>query len=427
MKSNKAQLLGRKIQMERDNRGWTLRELAAKTQLSHSYINRIEQGRLTPSEEALESLKSALNFTYKTSCDCQMPFQELARQLHRNLLYGNYIQAVNIGEKIYARREEFEQCPCYASYYLYMLACTQHTRKFRELRQPYYEKLNKIENIFEGDEKALYMFEKGLYFYYVHNDRQQAITILKAVESLTQDENLIAFANFFLGTLYSQDYRYYRHSLEAFDYAQRLYQNQNNFIRVMHTKSNKQMLYIYLNRFEDFEQINAETINYAKIKGEVVMYIVSLKNRAKYFIARREPEKALEVLNRYTDEQSAEDYFYKIYALYRLGIHVQALHTIQVFDKLDLSGRNIIYRYGSDAIKHAITQGDDEALIDRLKLFADKAFEHKEFMLIRIAFKLVSENLKNHRRYKEAYDYSNTLLEVVKEIIGKDVHHEKLS
>lgn len=56
-----AEKFGRKIKYWREKRGYTQEALAAKTKISRVIISRIENGRLSPRLEDVETLLKALN------------------------------------------------------------------------------------------------------------------------------------------------------------------------------------------------------------------------------------------------------------------------------------------------------------------------------------------------------------------------------
>ncbi len=53
-------IIGKRIEKLRYKKGWSLREMGKRTQLSHDFISRVEKGETTPSFSSLESIAEAL-------------------------------------------------------------------------------------------------------------------------------------------------------------------------------------------------------------------------------------------------------------------------------------------------------------------------------------------------------------------------------
>ena len=58
--------LGERLKLEREGRGWSLTELAAKAQVSRAMINNIERGVTSPTASLLGRLSGALGLTMST-------------------------------------------------------------------------------------------------------------------------------------------------------------------------------------------------------------------------------------------------------------------------------------------------------------------------------------------------------------------------
>ena len=419
--------LNYKIRLTRIQKRLTLRELADITSLSHGYINRIEQGLLTPSEETLNVLQEALGFQYQTNLEAYDRFYEVYEQLYRCLLYVHYNKAEKLVSELLEHRDIHENSACFIDYYLILFSALQHLPTYPELNEDLHEKLKILLPVFSYEQKALFLLESGIYSFYQENNSALALEQLALHAAFSNDSNQLGLNYYVTGFIYSLDYRKYKDSLKAYSKAQNYFQDQNNFIRVMYVKSNKQTLCIDMHRYEEFIETNQETMRYAEFKGLVSIYKTSMKNLGKYYIARGEYAEALDIFSHYNDPSEGDYYFLKAYTLYNLGYSVEALAICDTFKKTPINDRDGLYALGMDCIE-ALIKGDDSKRVNvLLQQFIDRGFEIKYYFFIRIAFKLIKNALPAARQYKEAYIYAHRVLEAIKHICGKEDIYEILS
>ncbi len=419
--------LAAKIRLERIQKRFTLRELAEMTSLSHGYINRIEQGLLTPSKETLKTIQEALGFNYnEASADC-IEFKTYYNLLYRSVIYADYGKAKEYLRILIDKQDVYTNCECFIDYYIIVFMAFQQLKIERHRLEGLHEKIQILLPTMRKSQKEIALLQSAIYSYYQEKNISLALEKLTLHQSLSENSNLLAISYFLNGFIYSQDYRKYKQSLQFYLKAKQLFQNQNNFNRVIFVRLFQQILYINMHRYQEFLESNQQTTRFAEIKGLETVYKVSLSNLARYHIARGDYDDALKLYNGFVDETSNEYYFLKAYTLYNLGYHVEALATLKACRKKQRSDYRGLYLLGVQCLETLIKNVSSKENVRMLNQFFELAFELKQYLFIRIAYKLIKVYIPVTRQYKEIYHYSVRVLEAIQHICGKEDVHEVIS
>ncbi|MFW5838742.1 MAG: helix-turn-helix domain-containing protein [Bacillota bacterium] len=418
-------LLIAKIHTQRLIQNYTLRDLAKITGLSHGYINKIEQGVTNLTESSLTAIQKALNFSWDTSQSLSDDFSSIRNKLYKHLVYAEYSMAYDHANKLYNDRHIYLNSPLFIDYYLIMVMYIQHAYRLLHLRDEYVDILMLLETNLTEDQYELYALQMSMYYHYARHDVDKALNYLNQQQALAKRRDLLAINYFVTGMVYGSHYKTFKQSTDYINKAHTLFQEQNNFIRLMHVKTVKQSLLVYLKQSKEFLQLNYDTTNYAKIKNEPIMHKESLKTRAFYYMMQEQFEESLRVLNQFEDSHGGDYYFIKTYVLYRLAYHVEALHLIQSFKHVNPIDRHGLYALGLEVIEHSINKPKNETLISMIKTFADKAIAQGNYGMIRVSYYFVSREFESLRRYKECFEYSHKLLKIIQTIVGREEDHNE--
>ncbi len=413
-------LLIAKIRTQRIIQNYTLRDLAKITGLSHGYINKIEQGMTTLTKSSLIAMQKALDFSWDTSESLSTDFSSTRNKLYKHLVYAEYNMAHEHANKLYNNRERYLNSPIFIDYYLIMIMYIQHAYRLLHLRETYIDILTVLEKDLTPYQYEFYSLQMSMYYHYARHDVDEALLYLKQQQEIATKHDLLAINYFVTGKVYGSHYKTFKQSTDYLDKAHVLFQEQNNFIRLMHVKTVKQSLLVYLQRSTEFLQLNRETTNYAKIKGEPIMRKESLKIRAFYYMMQEQFEESLRVLNQFEDSHAGDYYFIKSYVLYRLAYHVEALHVIQSFKHVNPIDRHGLYALGLEVIEHSINNPKDDKFFSLVKTFADKAITQGNYGMIRVSYYFISREFESLRRYKECFEYSHKLLRIIQTIVGRE-------
>ncbi len=419
--------INHKIRLLRTEKQLTLRQLAERTGVSHSTINRIEQGIVEPSESALLALEKALGFHHVTHREDVERYNHHRLRLYRHIIYVNYEAAQAALDALLAHRKTYESSDCFIDFYLMMFMAVTHLRVHLDWHDELYRKLTVLSKAFNRPQQSLFLLESGIYWSFFKDNRHRGKEAVEAHFAITTSENERAIGEYTLGAMNLNDYRCFKRGVMYLDAAQQRFQSHNNFVRVMMTKAMKQILYIYMNRFDAFVELNKQTRYFSEIKGIEIIYRSSMKSLARYYLVRGEYKAAADTLDRFLDANEADYYLLKGYALFRLERFVEALAVIREAREASLYDAHDLSASGLSAMEKRITQGStDEALL-AMQAYLDKAFEVRDYMSIRLGFKMIAPELEAWRQYKALHQYADRLLEAVKNIVGKDEAHETRS
>lgn len=412
--------INHRIRLLRTEKQLTLRQLAERSGVSHSTINRIEQGLVTPSEGALLALEKALDFHHVTHIDDVERYHQYRQRLYRHIIYVNYEAAEAAFDNLMAHQKTYESSDVFVDFYLMAFMATMHLRVRLDWYEALFQKLMVLKPAFSRAQKSLFLLESGIYWTFFKNNKDKGREAIEEHLTLTSSENERAIAEYILGSMDLSDYRYFKRGVTYFDAAQRRFQTQNNFVRVMTTKAMKQILYIYMNRFQAFLEMNKQTRYFSEIKGDMRIYRSSMKSLARYHIVRGEYARGAATLDQFVDPLEADYYLLKSYAYMLSERFVEALAVIKEARKASVLKGDRLVSLGLDAIEKRINHGSGDSTILAMKTYLDEAFNRKDYMSMRIGFKMIELELEARRRYKELYHYTDRLLEAVKRIVGKE-------
>ncbi|MFP4287168.1 MAG: helix-turn-helix domain-containing protein [Candidatus Izemoplasmataceae bacterium] len=404
-----------KVKLRRLELSLTIRDLAKKTGLSHSTITRIEQGLIEPNDEMVLSLKKALAISFEACETCLNDFDQQYHQVIEDIMYVRYEPTHPTIEAMIKEYHLYEDCVCFYKFYLMLFMYTQHLRQYKALEDDLFNKLQILEPLFKDSDYELLLIQFGGY-YINKGQRKKALEYLSKHLNLSTDKHLFAFSHNIKAIIHSEHYLEYKLALNSLAIASEIFQEVNNFPRLMQTKIFTQRIYIYMNRFDDFLKLYNHTNRYAQIKGTPFILERSKQNLARYYLATKQYQEALDILNSYKSDLG-EYYAFKIYALFQLKYGVEAMHLIQKAKTDMYDDRYGQYKLCMLAIEHALTLGRDEGYLTKLKNFADSTLDRGDFMFAKMAIKLYTEALEDKRLYKEAYTYADKLLQAMRAII----------
>ncbi len=401
-----------RLRIYRYEKGYTLRKLSNVLSISPSLISRIEQGTIEVSNHLYEQMMTLFNIDTSTFEESVKAFETHSDKLLRHLYYMEYGFAKEIFDTFFKPESAFENSPIFLEYYILKVAYLLMTQQDFDTIEKYVKRMIIVEEAFKGIYLELYLLMRARYATMQYNIEEAKSYFALHLNS-SQSDSLKSMNLYYQGIMYGFSYKTYQKALRCFESAKSAFQDQNNFQRLMDLKLIEQRLLIYTNDYLSFEELNRETLHYGEIHLNPYIYNYSLQQKALYCIALSDYKGALELFN-YFKIDTIEYVFHKVYVLFKLGYYIEAQH---------LMNETKIYRYdaslkainsGYDAMIEMMNTNQTEAIIAKLKIFADQSYDSEVFPLIKIAFKLYISVLESERIYKEAYLYSHKLLEVTK-------------
>ncbi|MFP4077774.1 MAG: helix-turn-helix domain-containing protein [Candidatus Izemoplasmataceae bacterium] len=407
-------ILGTKIYLARKQKALTLRELSQKSGLSHTQIYRIEKGTTIAKPQALERLMNALDISFKAEKAYEEAFYKIYHELFYNVLYVNYETAKKYFDALYRQRHIYENCRCFTDYYLIMLMVVVHTGHRKDLMEYFFNACELLKDFYDDIKREWFEVMKTLYLHKRFN-QEVALSHADALLKTIKNEHYRGILQYTRGTILIADYKHYHDALDAFDEAQKIFEDNLNFNRSNRAKAVKQRIYIYLFRFEDFRTSFKESEAYARKNGVLDLYYFIHLNQAIYYLFDENYDETLRILDTF-EFPSATYYMTKAYAFYKLKRDDEALRTLKQFDATNISFSRSLDERLYKLIERGIQVGEDDTYLEMLRDFTDDAIEAHDFPMTKQGVSLLTKLLEKRRRYKEAYHYAGTLLSIINTI-----------
>ncbi|MGM0435528.1 MAG: helix-turn-helix domain-containing protein [Bacillota bacterium] len=406
--------VGRKIYLVRRQNNITLRDFSKMTDLSHTNIHRIEHGNVHSKNETLSKLLNALDVSFVSDESKESMFDSIYQEIFPTILYYDYAKARELAIPLIENEAFFLRSSRFLEYHLLMFMVIIYTQYHWEKVDYYYEACEIMEPFYGFERREWFKLMKAMYLYKKNRDEESLTFINEQLEEM-QSTHYKAMLYYLKGELLLKDYTQYNAALEHFDLSQKFFEEHSSFRRSNHVKAVKQRAYIYLYRFDDFLRLFNQSLQYAKQRGDFELYYYIHLNKAIYHNLIEEYDKALEMLE-YCKTRNETYYFNKIFSLYRLFRDDEASMQIAEFKNANLDLITpLIYAF-IDLVEKGIQNDRDDTYMEACLLFVNQAINEKDYVLIKNGISLLTRILKIRRKYKEAYQYSAKMLQIIETI-----------
>lgn len=407
-------MLGIRIYYERIKQGLTLRQLARKTGVSFSNINRIEKGLVNPKKESLDTILKVLKIHYRNNVLAEKVMHHTLQDLYQKILYVDYDKAKILAGNILKQESNYLASPLFIDYLIVMLIYAQHTQDKKVSKTLFYKACEDLEPFMNEWQKEHFFMEKGLHLYF-NDDRQGAYEHFTKDINKISDKQIVAMCYYVMGAIFTEDYRRYNEALYYLDLSKEIFEQYANYKRSNRAKAIKQTVYIYTHRFTQFIKLAEETFNYAKTYDVKDLYAYTQLNMARYHIIREEYAEAIDYLEsvKFSDPSFM---FLKVYSYFVSQRHMEALHLIN--DKFEQNKRQYspIHQYSIEAIHNALLHNDSDVAINKMRQAVEEAFSQSNYLMIQLLVKQFVSMLEARRKYKEALSVSEKLYKVMRKI-----------
>ncbi len=392
-------IIGRRIHLSRKEAALTLRELSIQTGLSPAHISRIERGLVHARANSIERLLRVLGIDFHFDHALHDKLSSLSKPLYHDILYVDYTRARQRFDKLFEAHDKFSNSLVAVDYHLVMLMTAVHLQMDREWIEAFYRPLSVMEDLMDDAQHELFLLEKGIYSHLLEQYEEARALFQQTIE-LGRDSHLQAIAYYMHAIAVFNDYTRFHEALSFLDSAVEIFSRYSNFERLNRAKSAQQTLYIYLHRFDRFEQSYADTMAYARRHGALALYHFTQLNRARYHVVRGNYEAATETLESFTLPVCTY-YLLKMYAAFIEGRYAEAQAIYEDYEH----GADFPRQTEMDLLEAMgfAVEGKEERYIEALSTVVDKAFQTGDFLVSMLAVELYLQVLKQQRRYKEAY------------------------
>jgi transcriptional regulator with XRE-family HTH domain len=402
-------VLGMIVRVNRVKMGYSLRDLAKLTNISHSLISNFEQGKLVPHNETIRDIFRVLNIEYYDDPEIIIQFRELRDKVFYHILFYEYEQAELIIGQLKSAEDIYLNSPSSINYDLilglYNAIINIHYVDF-ERQLKHYEV---ILDFFTDKQKQMYFFVRGLYYLNQENYRLAKIDFQYAL-SIGDRFKDILIKEYYIMAL-SKSNRVIdagmlaRATIEEFEL-------QANYVRAMRTRLIMAYDLYRLHKFEEALELYNQIIEFAKKYRTEELLDECYTRLSHLSIIKGEYEQAEEYFNKVSMKNNRISYYIKFDLVFNKRNDEDSLALYQEYINLDWVQHSpktkrffelILMRYDD---KYMDTKKFEKNLVELIQI----GYDHDDGELIDVASNMLATHYKKERKYKQAYEILDNLL-----------------
>ena len=390
------------IRLHRIRQQHSLRTLAERTNISHAYLRRIENGQASISKQTFDYLTQTLNLEVRYDHDEEQAFFKQAKDVFNNILYFDSVESEVNMNKLEIKAAYHEQSLWMVNfliikmgYYNFMLDMDFHhtTTLYRELHA--------IQDLFDEDQLQAFLTYAGTYFFNM-SDYDAAMKKYTEAVNVNLNTHISALDKYLVARTHMLRHHYSK-AIRNLRQAHTTFKTFNNYIRISHTRIMIETMKLMTSKRGDAEGLLQDSITFArkyKLKGVEAFMRFTF---ALYHYNFGAYDAALSMLKSIDGENMQ-------YAYYEALIHLRsdnrekALRAMRKGRALASKPEKnaLLYKYGLDVIElyYQDKPKDYEAALSR---FYEEATALKSYIESKDAYHFYVEMLETKRRYKKAY------------------------
>jgi len=416
-------VLGLIVRVKRNKMGYSLRDLAQLTNISHTLISNFEQGKLIPNQDTIKDIFSVLDLRFYTDPLISEKFNKLYNTVFNHIIVYEYEDARRVIQEIEANQEQFENSVEAVNYAI--IRCL-----FYSISNMYFADFDRILAQYEvvvdflsPNQQQLYFFVKGLDFVnreYYYDARKN---FEKALECGNKNLDLLIKEYYVISLSKANKY------VDAGFIARECiveFERDTNYIRAMRLRTRIAYDYYRINKFEEAEALYKSVLVFAE-----KFQVQDLQDRCNTRLAHLHFQKQ--------DFKSTEEYinkvtvgYNKLYHYIKFDLVVRKRNDAELL-KLYNEYINLEWVQQSTKTKYffeLILMRYDEKYMDKEKYennlveLVELGLKADDGEMIEVACSMLATFYRNERRYKAAYEVVNTLLQYNKNGIEESIYNE---
>ncbi len=402
-------VLGVIVRVNRVKLGYSLRDLAKLTNISHTLISNFEKGKLIPHSETIKDIFRILDLHFYDDHEISVKFKALYQRTFKHILFHEYGEAKEIILEIEKDQEIYESSVEVINFAI--IVCLYYTISnvyFKDIER-YINQYKIVLDFFTPNQRQLYFFIKGLDFI----NKEQFLDARENFEvalSLGDSELDLLIKDYYVIGL-SKSNKFVDSNKYAVE-AMAEFERQTNYVRAMRLRTRIAYDYYRINKFEESEKLYKEVLEYSIKYG-----IEVLENRCYVRLALLAVIKDDRAeIKEYMDK--VVPHFNKLYHYIRFDIATYEhdddkfeklyeeyinLNWVKNSEKATLFFRSIYMRYSEENMDKVEYEKNLKKLIE-LGLKADDG------EMIEISSKMLMNFYKQERKYKQGFEVSQKLL-----------------
>ena len=412
-KENNYKVLGILIRSKRINKGYSLRELASITNISHTLISNIEKGQQIPTKDTLSDIFDALDLEFYDDPELTQDFYDKEEEIYNHLFNHDYEKADELLSIFKDKREQLLNSVLVVDFFL--LHCLYHayTETSSDCIDEQLEHYEKVIEFFTEYQTQMFYFIKGLN--YLNKEAWNRATDFfnqalklgnKNIDVFIKEANVISLI---------RQYKF----IDAYRFSESVIkelENRTIYVRVMKTKLQvARIMYHIAKNDETLELVSyverfASKYNLVELTEECLMLRAAIKIRIRQYDEADEvlslmpnPESLSTVLLRFkiafvqNDLERLEEYYKQIEGFETITSHekVWTYLQVQAMSKLDS-----LY--------------DKESYFEKISRLTEIAVKNNDQEMIGLAHNYLIMYHHEDRSYKKALEIAEKLLRLKK-------------
>lgn len=252
LENQNLKVLGIIVRVKRNQLGYSLRDLAQLTNISHTLISNFEQGKIVPNQDTIADIFKVLDLHYYSDSSISEKFKKLYDQAMNYIEMYEYDQARIIIEEIEHDQAIYENS--IEAVNVAIIRCL-----FYAISNMYFADFNKILGYYEvvldfftPNQKQMYYFIKGLDFVNKESFYEARIHFQKALDLGNKDMDLLIYEYYVISLSKANKY------VDAGIIARKAikeFEQKTNYIRAMRLRTRIAYDLYRINKFEESEEL----------------------------------------------------------------------------------------------------------------------------------------------------------------------------
>lgn len=412
-KKDNYKVLGILIRSNRISKGYSLRELASITKISHTLISNIEKGQLVPAPSTLSDIFKALDLVFYDDESLSEEFSRKAEIIRVDLYNQEYEDAFKIFKTLMEKEEKFMSSIEVVNYFLlkclYFSLVNQESNCVEEELDQY----EAVLQFFTDNQQQLYHFIRGLN--HLNNERwNRATAEFNRALSMGTKELDVFIKEYNIQSLVRQ-YKF----MDAYRYSQQIikeFEDRTIYIRAMKTKLQiARILYHIAKNDETIEIVNhverfGRKYNVVELIEDCIMMRAAIKIRLEKF------DEAEELLQTMPDPKSISCVLlrFKIaFILNDLERMESYFNEIKNFESIQQNEKVFLY-IEIRAMSKIKSLFDKKSYLEKLERLTEIASTNMDQEMIGLAHNYLIMFYHEERQYKKALEIAESLLHLKK-------------
>ncbi len=410
--------LGIIVRVNRVRMGYSLRDLARLTNVSHTSISNFEKGIIVPHNDTISHIFKILNLEFHLDPQISLKFKALYDQAFEYILFHDYDAAEKVIKEIEKDKKLYEFSVEVINYSLIQCLYYAISNIYFEYFDFYLKRYEVVLDFFSPKQKQLYFFIKGLdninneQFADARRNFERALSIGDSkFDVLIKDYYVIGLSKsnkFVDARLYAEE------GIKQFE-------TQTNYVRAMRLRTRIAYDLYRINKFEESEKLYKQVLAYS-VKYNVKV----LENRCNCRLSllsliKGDREKMKSYLDKVPEDYNRLYYYLKLdMAVYKrndeefnkLYHKYMNLKWLDTLPKTKLFFECIYMRYKDSYM-------DKQKYEENLLTLIELGLKADDAEMIEIAANMLMSFYKNERKYKQAYETTQKLLHYLKNGLKK--------